>query len=179
MLFLYLGFLSHDIQHSQGSMGREMPILIPLIYQPGNQGDANFNSFLPYLMPILIPLTYQPGISAELTSAHGQRPVSNRKPLVSEPKSLTAKPRSLEFTVCLEEKQRSVFRTVEHLQWCSFGKIVSNFPPLYRFYTLFSQKAPSQMCDWLPNANLKQILKRACVEVLLIIFCETCSTKTV
>ena len=178
MLFLYLGFLSHDIQHSQGSMGREMPILIPLIYQPGNQGDANFHSFLPYLMPILIPLTYQPGISAELTSAHGQRPVSNRKPLVSEPKSLTAKPRSLEFTVCLEEKQRSVFRTAEHLQWCSFGKIA-----IFRHYIAsiryFRKKAPFQMCGWLPNANLKQILKTACVEVLLIISCETCSTKTV
>ena len=134
MLFLYLGFLSHDIQHSQGSMGREMPILIPLIYQPCNQGDANFNSFLPFLMPILIPVTYQPGNQCR---AHlCTWPASGL-----EPKSLTTKPRSLEFTVCLEEKQRSVFRTVEHLQWCSFGKIVSHFPPLYRFYTLFSQKS--------------------------------------
>ena len=114
MLFLYLGFLSHDIQNSQGSMGREMPILIPLIYQPGNQGDANFNSFLPFLMPILIPLTYQPGNQCR---AH----------LCTWPAA--------------KKKQRSVFRTVEHLQWCSFGKIVSHFPPLYRFYTLFSQKS--------------------------------------
>ena len=83
--FFYLDFLSRTFTIHRAA---------------GEEGGYLFNSSLP-IPPASQTLRHQPGDQCrELASAHSYQPNSNRKPLVSERKSLTRKLRPLKF-ICL------------------------------------------------------------------------------